>query len=89
MAVELKAKLVREQRFQKRFALDELKGRNIPTVEMQEIGSVIDEVHIAFAVGRRLGMGESREPSLVDAAEFPVGCNDKKSTTPLSLTQKR
>jgi hypothetical protein len=39
---------------------------------MQEIESVIDEVHVAFAVGGGLGVGESRQPSLVHAAEFPV-----------------
>ena len=42
MAIELKTRLTCEQRFQKRLALDELKGRNIPTIEMQEIESVID-----------------------------------------------
>ena len=39
---------------------------------MQEIESVIDELHIALAVGRRLGMGEARQSSLIDAAEFAV-----------------
>ena len=58
VAVKLKAELVDEQWLQKRLALDELKTRNVPTVEMQEIKSVIDELHIAFAVGRRLGVGE-------------------------------
>ena len=72
MAIELKTRLTCEQRFQKRLALDELKGRNIPTIEMQEIESVIDELHIAFAVGRRLGVGESRQPSLIHAAEFAI-----------------
>src|ERR1700722_7490832 len=72
MAIELKAQLVCEQRFQKRLALDELKAGDVPTVEMQEIESVIDELHIAFAVGRRLCVGESRQPSLIHAAEFPV-----------------
>jgi hypothetical protein len=70
-AVKLKAWLVEEQRFQERLALDELKPRDVPTVEMQEIESAIDELHITFAVGRGLGVGESRQPSLIDAAEFP------------------
>ena len=59
VAIELKARLVCEQRFQKRLALDELKARDVPTVEMQEIEGVIDEPHLALAVGGRLGMGES------------------------------
>jgi len=62
VAVELKARLVCEQRFQKRLALNELMPRDVPTVEMQKIESVIHELHIAFAVGRRLGVGESRQP---------------------------
>ena len=36
MAVELKASLVREQRLQKRLALDELKIRDVQAVEVQE-----------------------------------------------------
>jgi hypothetical protein len=39
---------------------------------MQKIESVIDEPHVAFAVGRGLGVGESRQPSLIHAAEFTV-----------------
>ena len=39
---------------------------------MQEIESVIDELHLAFAVGRRLGVGEGRQASLIDAAEFAI-----------------
>ena len=72
MAVELKARLACEQRFQKRFALDELKAGDVASVEMQKIESIIDELHIAFAVGRGLGVGESRQSSLIDAAEFPI-----------------
>ena len=54
MAIELKARLVLDQRLEKGFALDELKGRDISIVNMQEIESVIDEVHAAFAIRRRL-----------------------------------
>ena len=72
MAIELKAQLVCQQRLQKRLALDELQAGDIPTVEMQKIESVIDELYIALAVGCRLGMGESRQPNLIDAAEFPI-----------------
>ena len=39
---------------------------------MQEIESVKDELHIAFAVGRRLSVRDSRQASLIDAAEFAV-----------------
>src|SRR3984885_146678 len=72
MAIELKARLTCEQRFQNRLALDELKAGDVPSVEMQEIESVIDELHIALAVGRRLGVGEGRQPNIIHAAEFPV-----------------
>jgi hypothetical protein len=72
MAIELKTRLVDEQRFQKRLALHELKAGDVPTVQMQEIETVINEVHIAFAVSRGLGVGESRQPSLIDAAEFTI-----------------
>jgi hypothetical protein len=54
MTIELKAGFVPDQRLEKCFALDELKVRDIPTAEMQEIESVIDEVHAAFAIRRRL-----------------------------------
>jgi hypothetical protein len=37
-------------------ALDELKVRDIPTVDMQEIEGVIDRTHAAFGVGRRLSV---------------------------------
>ena len=39
---------------------------------MQEIESVIDEMHFALAVGRRLGVGETWQALFVDAAEFAV-----------------
>jgi hypothetical protein len=57
---------------EKRFALDKLKVRDIPTAKMQEIESVIDEAHAASAVGRCLRLGEARQTGLVDAAEFAV-----------------
>lgn len=37
-------------------ALDELKVRDVPTVDMQEIEGVIDRTHAAFGVGRRLSV---------------------------------
>jgi len=72
MTIELKARLPFDQRLEKRFALDELKVRDIPTAKMQEIESVIDEVHAAFASGRRLRLGEAGQTGLVDTAEFAV-----------------
>jgi hypothetical protein len=43
-----------------------------PAIEVQEIEDVIDEPHLALAVGRRLGVGEARQSSLIDAAGFAV-----------------
>jgi hypothetical protein len=63
MAIELKARLVLDQRLEKRFALDELKVRDIPTAKMQEIESVIDELHASFAIGRRLRLGKLGKPA--------------------------
>ena len=39
---------------------------------MQEIEGVIDEPHLALAVGRRLRLREARQSGVVDAAEFAV-----------------
>jgi hypothetical protein len=39
---------------------------------MQKIEGVVDEMHAALAVGGRLGMGEARQPGIVDAAELAV-----------------
>jgi hypothetical protein len=39
---------------------------------MPEIEGVVDEPHLAFAVGRRLDMGEARQAGLVDTAELAV-----------------
>ena len=39
---------------------------------MQEIEGVIDEMHAALAVGRRLGVGEARQSGFVNAAEFAI-----------------
>ena len=72
MAVVLKARLVCRERLEKRLALDELKVRDIPTVEMQEIESVIDEPSAPLAISRRLRMGEARQSGIIDATEFPV-----------------
>ena len=72
MAIELKARLVLDQRLEKRLALEKLKARDIPTAKVQEIESVIDEAHAAFAIGRRLRLREAGQTGLVDTAEFAV-----------------
>jgi hypothetical protein len=50
VAVELKAKFVCDRRLKQRLALDELKARDVPTVDMQEIESVIDGVNASLAM---------------------------------------
>ena len=40
-------------------AFDERQARDVPPIEVQKIESVIDEMHAALAVRRRLRMGES------------------------------
>ena len=72
VAIELKTRLVRSQRLKQRLALEERQGRNVPTVQVQEIEGVIDEAHAAFAVGRSLGLGKARQSGLVDPAELAV-----------------
>ena len=72
MAVELNAGLVRDQRLKKRLALDERQIRDVLAIKMQEIEGVIDEPHLALAVGRRLGVGEAGQSGVVDAAEFAI-----------------
>ena len=72
MAVELKAGLVCDQRLKQRLALDELKARDIPTLDVQKIESVINEARIALAVGRRLRLGEAWQSGIVDAAKLAV-----------------
>ena len=39
---------------------------------MQEVEGVIDQVDVAFAVGRRLGLSEARQPFDVNAAKLAV-----------------
>ena len=68
MAIKLKAGLVCDQWFKQRLALDERQGRNVPTVQVQEIEGVIDEAHPPLAVGRGLSLGKARQPSVIDAA---------------------
>jgi hypothetical protein len=72
MAIELKAKLVCDQRLEERFALDERQARNVAAVEVQKIEGVIDEPNVALAVGRRLSMGEAWQPLFIDATQLAV-----------------
>jgi hypothetical protein len=54
MVVELKAELVCDERFKKRFAVDERPRQDIPPIEVQEIEGVVDELHPTLAVARSL-----------------------------------
>ena len=49
--------------------MSERKDRNVPTLDMQKIEGVIDEMYVALAVRRRLCL---RETLFIDAAEFAV-----------------
>ena len=62
MTIELKTGLVCDQGLKQRLALDERKFRGVPIGQPQEIERVIDEPHFALAVGRRLRLGEARQP---------------------------
>jgi hypothetical protein len=72
VAIELKARLVCDQRLKQRLAPDKLKTRDVPPADMQEIEGVIDQMHTAFAVGRRLDVGEARQSFVVDPTELTV-----------------
>ena len=72
VAIELEARLVCDQWLEQLFAPDKREARDVPAGEMQKIEGVIDEMHAALAVGRRLGVGEARQSGFVDAAEFAV-----------------
>lgn len=54
MVVELKAELVCDERFKKRFAVDGRPRQDIPPIEVQEIEGVVDELHPTLAVARSL-----------------------------------
>jgi hypothetical protein len=43
-----------DERFKKRFAVDERPRRDIRPIEVQEIEGVLDELHPALAVARSL-----------------------------------
>src|SRR5580692_5911667 len=72
MAIELKAGLVCYQRLEQRPALNQRQTRDVPAADMQEIESVIDEMHAALAVARRLGTGKAGQSGVVDATKFPI-----------------
>jgi hypothetical protein len=46
---------------------------------MQQVEGIIDEMHAALAVRRRLRMGEARQTSVVNAAEFSVEIADEQA----------
>ncbi len=54
VVVELEPWNIRDQGFQKRFALDERQASGVATVKMEKIENVIDEPHPSRAVGRSL-----------------------------------
>ena len=68
VAVELKAGNVRDQRLQKRFALDERQAGGVAAVEMQKVESVVDEPNSALAVARRLSLRKAWQSIVSDAA---------------------
>jgi hypothetical protein len=72
VAVELNARLARDQWLKQHLALDERQARHIASLKVQKIEGTINEPHIALAVGRRLGMGEARQAGVVNATEFAV-----------------
>src|SRR5262245_57464943 len=72
MAVELKAGLVCDQWLEELLALDERQTRGVPPADVQEIEGIIDEMHAALAVGRRLGLSKAWQAGRVDAAELAV-----------------
>ena len=55
VAVVLKAWLVCDQGLKQRLALDEREVRDVPAGNMQDIESVINEVHAPLAVRRQWG----------------------------------
>ena len=50
ISIELKSGLICDQRLEERLPLKERQARDIPAADMQEIESLIDQVHSAFAV---------------------------------------
>lgn len=60
-----------DQPLKQRLTLDEREARYVPAVEMQEVEGAIDAPHFALALGR-LGMGETRQPGLIDVADFAL-----------------
>ena len=72
MPIELKPRLVCNQRLEQRLALEERQVGDVPTANMQEIKGIIDQMHTAFAVGRCLSVRKARQPLVVEAAELAV-----------------
>jgi len=68
MIVELEAGNARDQRFQKRLALDERQAGGVAAVKMQKIENVVDEPHSALAVARGLRLRKTRQSVIANAA---------------------
>lgn len=72
MSVELTARFVCDQRLKRLLAPDEGQVRYVPAVNMQEIESVVDELHAALAIGRRLRQGNAWQSSFINAAQLAI-----------------
>ena len=66
--VELEAGDARDQRFEKRLALDEWKAGGVLAIEMQEIEDVVDEAHPVRAIACGLGLRKARRSVIANAA---------------------
>jgi hypothetical protein len=59
-------------RVKQRLALDEWKLRDVPIGQVQKFERVMDEMHIALAVGCGLRLRKTRQSAVVNAAELAV-----------------
>jgi hypothetical protein len=57
-----------DQGLEKRLSLNQRKLRDVPIRQVQNIENIINDVNAALAVGGGLGVGEARQPGVVDAA---------------------
>ena len=56
----------------KRLALDQRQTGGVAAVKMQKVESVVDQLHPALAVARRLRLREAWQSIFADAAQFAV-----------------
>ena len=67
MVIELTGN-VRDQRRQKRLALNQRQTCSVAAVEMQKVESVVNEPNSALAIARRLSLREAWQSIVADAA---------------------